>query len=229
MTALIVAIVILVLLVVTVLAVVATMRIRRGAVGAANAANQGAQPAGDGREIPWRGIGVGVLIVCALLVAYFCVYGSTLPTPAPSGVGDFGSHKWLWILVLAGLLAGIIALTANGAVRTALLATLCVVTLALIVVLPFWSWATSPSTSPAAAAGLNLPSTAQPKALWPTVQVTKNNGRVRVPLAPGRTITWESTMPVDLNYIYEHEKRVAVEFVNHSLQNDVIVMYAYNN
>jgi hypothetical protein len=92
-----------------------------------------------------------LLVVAGMIVFFVGIYNPTTTAwgnPSPASVGSWGQNHWLALLILWGIAAALIALNACGATAKTLQQVATGVVVAMLVVLPLWGWATSP-TAPA--------------------------------------------------------------------------------
>jgi hypothetical protein len=92
-----------------------------------------------------------LLVIAGAVVFFVGIYNPTTTAwgnPSPASVGSWGQNHWLALLILWGIAAALIALNACGATAKTLQQVATGVVVAMLVVLPLWGWATSP-TAPA--------------------------------------------------------------------------------
>lgn len=124
------------------------------------------------------------LVIAIGTMFIYWAYHSSLH---PADVGSFGYEKWLTLVFITwGVLSALIALNAEKAVAKTLQSVLMWVMLALLIVLPLWSWVVTPSAPVYAsqrAVSVETPVVTAPQSIWPTLAIPVGVG-VKTELLP---------------------------------------------
>lgn len=132
-----------------------------------------------------------IAIVIIGIGAAYWAYHSSL---RPADVGSFGYEKWLTLVFITwGVLSALIALNAEKAVAKTPQSVLIWVMLALLIVLPLWSWLATPSVPVYAsqrAVQVQVPLASSPQSSWPKLAVPANGKSEIIPLPSGMRVVW---------------------------------------
>jgi hypothetical protein len=123
-----------------------------------------------------------LLGIIGLVVIGFGLYGSSFKTPGPADVVSWSRQHWLWILVLWGILAALVAVNAKGSVAKTLQWVLAGVMFFLFLGFPLLGWLgvgdDKGSPPPAGSA--------------PQQDAVKRSSRLLPQNTPGITWAWET-------------------------------------
>lgn len=127
-----------------------------------------------------------IAIVIIGIGAAYWAYHSSL---RPADVGSFGYEKWLTLVFITwGVLSALIALNAEKAVAKTLQSVLMWVMLALLIVLPLWSWVVTPSAPVYAsqrAVQVQVPLASSPQSSWAKMLISASEEPKRILLPLG--------------------------------------------
>ncbi|MBI5793786.1 hypothetical protein HZA87_01725 [Candidatus Uhrbacteria bacterium] len=182
--------------------------------------------------------------VMLILLGATVLYWGNTPMLRSADVGEWSKNHWLQIFLFCGLLWGLIALNAESLKTAAgvLQRILAGIAIMLLVVLPFWSWISSPpeaSVPPTARAlpqdgsgGLprawNTDGTITDTTKWPKVQVPPHSDSTHVPHNFDGHLVWLSGFEVHCLYADGHEGIIG-DRDRPCSNGDIVASYVHND
>ena len=130
-----------------------------------------------------------LLVIAGVVVSYFGVYSPLWKTPRLNEVGSWGQNHWLWILILWGIIAAIVARIAGGAAKT-LQAVLAITMFMLFIGFPVIVWVENSGSSGKISRHTvprrtSIPLASEPVSTWPKIVLQPGGRSKLIPIPLG--------------------------------------------
>ena len=126
-----------------------------------------------------------LFVIAAIVVSWLGIYSdSPWKNPTLANTGSWSQNHWLWILILAGIIAILIVRIFSGKTATTLQAVLWVAVFMLLICFPTWNGIVGTSNTPQASSRSEIPLASAPVSTWTKV-VLPLGGKENIPVPSG--------------------------------------------